>query len=400
MLPLTEDPRTPVRVDVRINETLPPPKPAKEKIFFPNLDGLRFFCFLSVFLCHSFQTNYAYITADPVYRGIRHGLTNGIIGVNFFFVLSGFLITYLLLVEKQTFSKIHVGQFWMRRVLRIWPLYFACLFVGFIIFPVLRDFASNPSPERASLLYYLAFLGNFDVVRQQSWPTEHTLGVLWSVAIEEQFYLVWPLLMTVVNRRWLPLLFAAVIVTSWVFRAHYDTFYMHEHHTLSCMGDMAFGAVGAYLVQNEKFKHWVSNWNRWAIALLYIVFAVIYLFREELLNSIYVIRIFERSIISVVILMIILEQNYARNSLFKMSSFKTISKLGTITYGMYCLHFIAIFLVTNLTIRYHVNNEIWQVLLLEPIASFAITIILSTLSYRYFERWFLRLKERFSFVTR
>ena len=117
MQPITKNPRTPVRLDDSINETLPKPKPAKEKVFFPNLDGLRFFCFLSVFLSHSFYTNNTTIMADPVYKGISYGITNGGIGVNFFFVLSGFLITYLLLVEKQTFNKIHVGKFWMRRMM-------------------------------------------------------------------------------------------------------------------------------------------------------------------------------------------------------------------------------------------------------------------------------------------
>jgi peptidoglycan/LPS O-acetylase OafA/YrhL len=98
--------------------------------------------------------------------------------------------------------------------------------------------------------------------------------------------------------------------------------------------------------------------------------------------------------------MIILEQNYARNSFFKLSDFKTLSKLGTITYGMYCLHFFAIFVVTNLTLRYHLNSEVWEVVILEPLASLVLTIIISKLSYRFFESWFLSLKERFSFITK
>ena len=400
MQPITKNPRTPVRLDDSINETLPKPKPAKEKVFFPNLDGLRFFCFLSVFLSHSFYTNNTTIMADPVYKGISYGITNGGIGVNFFFVLSGFLITYLLLVEKQTFNKIHVGKFWMRRILRIWPLYFACVFFGFAIFPMIRELANSPGNSTGSLVHYLFFLSNLDVVQKQVWPDTQTLAVLWSVAIEEQFYLVWPLLMTIVKRKRLPFLFAGVIFTSWVYRVYYNGVFEHEHHTLSCMGDLAVGGCGAYLAQNQRFKEWISNWNSWSIATLYIVFAALYLFRDQLLNSIFVFSIFERSIISVVILLIILEQNYARNSLFKMSKYKTLSKLGTITYGMYCLHTVAILIVTNLTFRFELNIKVWHVLLLEPTMSFIITIILSTISYRYYESWFLRLKDRFSFITR
>ena len=83
-----------------------------------------------------------------------------------------------------------------------------------------------------------------------------------------------------------------------------------------------------------------------------------------------------------------------------MSKYKTLSKLGTITYGMYCLHTVAILIVTNLTFRFELNIKVWHVLLLEPTMSFIITIILSTISYRYYESWFLRLKDRFSFITR
>src|SRR5215210_6286731 len=111
-------------------------KKPKNKIFFENLDGLRFFCFLSVFLFHSFHTENPDISSSPVYRLFKHSLFgNGNLGVNFFFVLSGFLITYLLIEEKKLTGKIHIGNFWIRRILRIWPLYFACVLIGFVFFP-------------------------------------------------------------------------------------------------------------------------------------------------------------------------------------------------------------------------------------------------------------------------
>jgi peptidoglycan/LPS O-acetylase OafA/YrhL len=260
--------------------------------------------------------------------------------------------------------------------------------------------AGMPEDLNASPGYYLAFLGNIDIVKREAWPVAHTLGVLWSVAIEEQFYFIWPILLVIINRKWLPLLFILIIGGSIVFRAVYDSFFIHEHHTFSCIGDMAFGGLGAYLVQNTKVVSWITNVARWKIAFTYIAFAGIYFFRDELLLSFYFSRIFERSIIAAIILMIILEQNYARNSFFKLSDFKTLSKLGTITYGMYCLHFFAIFVVTNLTLRYHLNSEVWEVVILEPLASLVLTIIISKLSYRFFESWFLSLKERFSFITK
>ena len=106
-------------------------------IVFPHLDGLRFFCFFVVFLFHGFSTTSAEVAQSSAYRFVRFLFRHGDLGVNFFFVLSGFLITYLLLEEKQRHGRIHIGYFYIRRMLRIWPLYFACVAFGFLAFPAL-----------------------------------------------------------------------------------------------------------------------------------------------------------------------------------------------------------------------------------------------------------------------
>ena len=77
---------------------------------------------------------------------------------------------------------------------------------------MIRELANSPGNSTGSLVHYLFFLSNLDVVQKQVWPDTQTLAVLWSVAIEEQFYLVWPLLMTIVKRKRLPFLFAGVIL--------------------------------------------------------------------------------------------------------------------------------------------------------------------------------------------
>ena len=103
-----------------------------KKIYFENLDGLRFLCFLSVFFFHSFHTEYAYIKNTETYNFIKFSVFgNGNLGVNFFFVLSGFLITFLLIAEKELNGQINLRKFWIRRILRIWPLFYFCVFFGF-----------------------------------------------------------------------------------------------------------------------------------------------------------------------------------------------------------------------------------------------------------------------------
>jgi peptidoglycan/LPS O-acetylase OafA/YrhL len=365
----------------------------KQKIFFPNLDGLRFLCFLSVFFYHSFYTEYSYISGAPFYRFVKyHLLENANIGVNFFFVLSGFLITYLLLEEKRTTLTIRINRFYERRILRIWPLYFFCVFFGFVIFPWLKKMAGQIPMETANPFFYLTLINNFDVLKE-GLPDASILGVLWSIAIEEQYYLVWPLFIAAFPPRHLPKVFAIIIIDTFIFRAMNDSFGMHEMHTLSCIGDMTIGACGAYFVQMSNGKEIIAKLSRKTIILIYILFVAIYFFRHDLLFVNYYTRIFERAILAVVILLIILEQCYARNSFFKMSSFQRISKLGTITYGLYCLHFIAILVVLTISRKANFGTGLWQVMVGETLFALVISIIFGKISYRYFEKPFLKLKE-------
>lgn len=375
--------------------------PTGNKVFFENLDGLRFFCFLAVFLFHSFETQYAFIEDASLYKFFKHTLFgNGFLGVNFFFVLSGFLITYLLIKEKNTNKNIHIVNFWIRRILRIWPLYFACVFYGFVIFPLTKIAAGGVPAETANPWYYLGFISNFDYI-QKGLPDAKGLGVLWSVAIEEQFYLAWPVILSLfsVKRFWIPLLF--ILVGSIVFRALNDVPILHEMHTLSCIGDMALGGLGAWcILETASFKQKIAALPRWSIVGIYVAFIFVFLFRDEFMLLNYPIRVFERLFISAIMLLIILEQCYSRNSFYKMQQFKIPTRLGVITYGLYCLHFIIISLTLGATKILGLNTAVWQVVFLETIIALLITIGVSLLSYGFFEKPFLRLKDKFAFAPK
>ncbi len=368
------------------------------KIFFENLDGLRFFSFLSVFLFHSFYTESILVQQNKFYLFLTDRLfENGNLGVNFFFVLSGFLITFLLIEEKEKTGKINVVSFWVRRILRIWPLFYFAVFFGFYIFPFLKSLFGQVPNETANIEYYLLFLNNFDFIKN-GLPDASILGVLWSVAIEEQFYFIWPMILYFfpVKKYWVP--FMIIISLSIVFRSVTDSNLLNEHHTLSCIGDMAIGAFGAWLIRKEKFKCIVENSKRYQIIIIYILFALIFLYRKEMFFDNSFLRIIERPIISLVILFIILEQNFSKKSFYKMSNFKTISKLGVITYGLYCLHFIGILITLTLMRILKLDDNLFNVIIVETLFSFLITIIVSKVSYRYFESPFLKLKERFAYI--
>lgn len=373
-------------------------KPAVKSNYFENLDGLRFFCFLSVFFFHSFITDYESVKKSSVFYFFKNTVFgNGFLGVNFFFVLSGFLITYLLIKEKKSNKNINIVNFWIRRVLRIWPLYFACVFYGFVIFPYTKIIAGGIPNETASPWYYVAFISNFDYIHK-GLPDAQGLGVLWSVSIEEQFYLVWPVILSLfaVKKFWIPL--TTILAGSLVFRAIYDVPILHEMHTLSCIGDMAIGGLGAWLIlESASFKKYIVQLPKGIIVIIYVAFAFAFLFRDEFLLSTFWIRVFERSLISSIILLIILEQCYSQHSFYKMGNFKLPSRLGLITYGLYCIHFIIISITNGFTNLLGLNRKVWQVVFLEPILALLITIPICMFSFKYFESPFLKLKDKFAF---
>ncbi len=371
----------------------------KKQIYFENLDGLRFFCFLSVFIFHSFRSENLFNKQDGLHNFLANDIFgNGNIGVNFFFVLSGFLITFLLIEEKKMNGQIAVRKFWLRRILRIWPVFYFCVALGFFIYPMIRTGFGKIYGETANLIYYLTFTNNFDLIKM-GLPNTAILGALWSIAVEEQFYFVWPILIFLVplKRLWLP--FIGLILSSLIFRALNDQPRLHEIHTLSCMGDLTIGAIGAWLISmNAKFKSFMEDPPNSLIALIYILFFGAYLFRDEVLYSNYSIRIFERMIIATIIIFIILEQSFSKNSFFKVKNFKQASRLGIITYGLYCLHFVGIIVVTNISKWMAIEVQLWQFILVNIALGFLITLVLSKLSYRYFEHPFLKLKRKYTFI--
>lgn len=384
------------------------PVQTKAKIFFPNLDGLRFISFLVVFLYHGHLSIFSYLKdAQPgVYRVIEFICRHGNLGVNFFFVLSGFLITYLLIKEKEFTGRIHVPNFYVRRILRIWPLYYLCVFVGFVGFGILKKMSGEPIIENANPWYYIFFGANFDIMH--TWPDKPDallLSVLWSVAVEEQFYLTWPLILSLVPLKRFRYVFPVIMLLSLVFRAFHTGDNDHEFairyfHTFSVIGDMALGGLFAYLVSYEnRFKTYITEMPRAVILLLYALTFSVTLFKDEIFTPGAPV-IFERMVIAFFFGMIILEQNYAKHSLFKMSSFKTVSKLGIYTYGLYCLHFLGLYFAIKFMNMMHWNGSQNWVAFSMMILALLISIAISLTSYHLYEKWFLRLKDKFAFIVK
>jgi peptidoglycan/LPS O-acetylase OafA/YrhL len=173
--------------------------PAQNRFYRPELDALRFFAFLGVFAVHVGNYPIEYLEQRHIPQAVGRILVGlvrgGSYGVDVFFALSAYLITELLLREKQRFGRLDVPAFYLRRMLRIWPLYYLAVLVAACVpfFNPTDQFSAHYS------IPFLVFLGNWSFV-WYGWPIT-VADPLWSVSIEEQFYLLWPPLVAKLTRR-------------------------------------------------------------------------------------------------------------------------------------------------------------------------------------------------------
>ncbi len=183
-------------------------------------------------------------------RGIAGRFSFGAIGVDVFFVLSGFLITRILLVERSKFSTMplaysrfrSIKNFMVRRSLRIFPIYYFLL-----IFLVLSA-TQFPNPVAKDWNWYFFYLQNLRFYFNQVWPGGK-LSHLWSLAVEEQFYLFWPLLILFVPEKWM---LKMMVLSFFIGIASFYFFSMMQGRemagvlTLTCMQAFASGGILAY----------------------------------------------------------------------------------------------------------------------------------------------------------
>lgn len=212
-------------------------------VHFKGLNALRFFAAFAIIVYHSilkFQ--------DQFPRSVKMFAHNLPLGVDLFFIISGFLIVYLLLLEKQSNNGISLFKFYVRRILRIFPLYYLIIAIAWFQF---HD--TNPEIDFSKYLY---FAGNFWMIKTDQW-TVAILNPLWSICIEEHFYLLIPFLIMVIPIHKIKYLFIIIIIISICFRAYitysYPTNWMTIYaHTLSRFDFIAIGGLIAYYHSKQK----------------------------------------------------------------------------------------------------------------------------------------------------
>lgn len=376
------------------------PSVPKKQLYFPNLNGVRFIAAFSVLFHHIEQAKNVF--------GIDNIYTNHIIkqmgkqGVGLFFVLSGFLITYLLLHEKGKNQGINIKNFYIRRVLRIWPIYFIIVIAATLIFPnipIMYEFSGNTKYNdpyfcpRLSLL--LIVLPNLSFV---FYELPYMCSQTWSIGVEEQFYYLWPWLIranTWKKRLGIIAIFIAGTAAIFAFYFHFFTdyttadlpkllnFFMSQFRILM----MVMGGLGAYLVFT---KHAILK-VLFLKKVQYIVYAI--------LLTIIILGIqfkgLNLEVYSIFFCYFIVNVAANPDTIINLE-YSVISYLGKISYGIYIYHIAVNIFVINLLKPY---QNIWTNLHYNIVMytfTVGLTILIASLSYHFLEQKLLAFKERFS----
>ena len=369
------------------------------KIYFKGLDSLRFFSAGAVVITHIELIKYAFNLNHSWNNTLINSL--GSIGVYFFFVLSGFLITYLLLIEEQCKGKVNIKKFYLRRILRIWPIYILMLIVGFFILPLIplinipnqavnlnKNFWSN-------FVMYLLMSPNLATSIYGSIPH---IGHFWSIGVEEQFYLFWPFLLKFNNKLKSVILFIIIVLiikSLFLFSFMHTVFNTKVYETIKFLlatikfESMAVGALGAIVIFNPKlliFKNLIFTKAAQLLAYLSIPLLIFYL--PQPLENV------KHLFFSFSFIVIIINIAVNNNSIVKLNS-KVFNNLGQLSYGIYVYHFFIAAFVVALSKQYlYTILSSFSFNVVVYFFTFTISILVSKFSYVYFESYFLNLKAK------
>jgi peptidoglycan/LPS O-acetylase OafA/YrhL len=303
---------------------------------------------------------------------------SGWMGVDLFFVLSGFLITGILL--DNTGSQDYFKNFYARRCLRIWPLFYCVLFVMFVVLPLLRPAEGHAIFERSSPWWaYPLFVQNFliPVPTNAAGP----LAVSWSLAVEEQFYLVWPWFVRYCSRAQLRCVAISVICISPLLRLFLAAHNVNLYSNTFCRLDgLMAGAVLALAVRSPRSSPSELVSGAW-LALL--VVGPLALVAESLGARWIVFSLSAGASAAFVYLALNCQQKWFR--LVMTNRFLVYT--GTTSYGLYLLHKLPF----DLARAFHWNGHAW---LTAPIL-LAVCYATAALSRNLLEEPFLRLKRFF-----
>jgi peptidoglycan/LPS O-acetylase OafA/YrhL len=356
--------------------------------YLKQLDSLRAFAVVLVIISHWVP---GHIFLNRIFLGSLGG-----IGVDIFFVLSGFLITAILFNNRNKAEELNISKsalvknFYIRRTLRIFPIYYLIIF-SLLIFQ--KNIGSNIQP---AFIYFATYTSNFYFYNTQEW--DGMLSHLWSLAVEEQFYLLWPWLILFINKKYYLHIIIGFILIGIVTEYLLRDVKMGHILTFTCFDAFGLGALLSWVItfKSKTAGKFYSGVSICAIA-AGIFFVLGILQKQWIYLSL-------RMIVSIITLWVIsymvLNQS-SRDIKFKfLFNNKVLIFLGKISYGLYLYHNLIPQLlnayVESIFPDFLFKNYNWQMHL---IVNSIILILVSWVSFILIEKRFLNLKKYFEYRT-
>ena len=366
-----------------------------KRSYVPALDGLRAFAVLAVLAFHLEDL----LSATPALRWLA---LRGWYGVDVFFTLSGFLITWLMLREREVHGRIAVGRFYVRRVLRLWPAYLLVIFAttGVLWY---AGTAEQRTQGIAALPFLLSYTSNFAAAAGVLFPlTLHS----WSLAVEEQYYLVYPILVRSLTTERLAAVLVGLVVAiatcraigffwwpfSWPSGGHLTT--VVYYLTPLRVDSILIGALAATTLHLPRVLSWIESrlldgWRTWALWLLWVPLAATFALESE--PWLYIAWL---PVLYTLCALVLLATFLGKPApICRVFEWRPLVWIGRVSYGIYLLHVIVISVVSRAV----------ESLGLPPLSSLSLivlgsiggTLVLAQVMHRFVEIPFLSLKRRF-----
>jgi len=360
--------------------------PQPDRTYYPALDGIRGIAILLVVFFHNF--------------GFINYFVFGWLGVDLFFVLSGYLITDILI--KAIGSKDYLKKFYTRRIVRIFPIYYLLLIIMLLILP---NFISH----RVNLKYYTdnqAWLWTY----MQNWlyilkphAGSNILLHLWSVAVEEQYYLLWPFIILLVRKPKMLLaisflLLIGILVTRLVvWNKHIEGFQYFSWFMFTRIDGICIGSALALIkFINPKF---ITHYTPYIISSIAAMNFIFYFINERNQFSLPYFPLIGYTTFAIVFAILVYEAaTLNKNYITTILSFSPLRFIGKVSYGFYIYHWPVYILLTPVIITFLKNILATKATHLNLIASILATLIgfgISVISFYFFETPFLKLKKYF-----
>lgn len=350
----------------------------------PQLDALRTFAVLLVVVYHWFPTG----------EGINR-LPNGTIGVMIFFVISGFLISRILIENRNRIltGKSTLGDtyrnFFIRRALRIFPLYYLIITAVWLLIPAASDVDEHP-------LYF--YLYGYNILLHKTGNWADLLSPFWTLGVEEQLYLVWPWVVFLSPRRSLSWIIAGMIVTGVLFRAYgYSQGDLDGVLTPASFDAFGLGALWAWWVVERP-----STIDRFVrqLPLAAIIGFIFFVFLQTLPGDHVLVVLFQRLVISVISLFFVVKAGIGfRGIIGTVLNNSALQYIGRISYGIYVFHMIVPGYIIPFML--HIANRFTTVPDLgywgHRLFSLLVLLIIASVSWYAFEKPINELKRYFSY---